>query len=193
MTTSPRVATRSIRPSASIRPATAADSDPVLTGATESTVMAESGPGRRLRFEPGTAPVRTAATVADAMSAPLPTVAESTSVADAEAIMLTTGGEQLVVVDEDRRVVGLVTAAHLLRSRLSGLDRNGGITKLVGRAVFCCEADDAIAPIAVRFREASHSVAVVLCDGRAVGVLHRLDVLRWTIGNSETTAMRASA
>lgn len=112
------------------------------------------------------------------MSASLPTVPGGMSVPDAEAVLLTAGTERLLIVDEERRVVGAVSAASLIQSRLTGFDRDRGIVSLAGRSLLVCEPGDPIESLAPRFRDACHAIAIVLDDGRAVGTVRRLDLLR---------------
>lgn len=119
--------------------------------------------------------------VADLMRGPLPSLPSETPIADGEAALIATGGERLLLTDAAGGVCGIVCAATLLRCRLIGLGEAQTLGDLAGRCLLTCRPTDRLEAIAPQFREARHSLAIVLDDGRAVGTVHRLDLLRWLV------------
>ena len=111
----------------------------------------------------------------------LPTVSGAASIGDAEATLIASGHERLLVVDEAGQLLGVLCAAALLQTRLSGLDRERTAAELAGRNVLLCTPEQSPREVVGAFREARHTLAVVVDHGRPVGVLFRLDVLRWLV------------
>ena len=146
--------------------------------------------GRRLRFE--TAGSTNAGDAESLMRAPLPQLSVDALAADGEACLIACSGERLLVTNAAGHVVGMVCSASLIRMRLSGVDPQQRLGDLAGTMLLSCQADDPLDAIVPHFREDRHCVAVVLQDGRSVGTLHRIDVLRWLAARS-TPAMHTAA
>jgi CBS domain-containing protein len=128
---------------------------------------------------------RTGPTVADVMT-PLDVIydaTESTSVADAAAILRAHRFTALPVVDEASRVIGIVSEADLIPDRLSG--RRTPPPRTVGQAMTpdpVCVPDDTPVAKAARTMVAHglRLLPVIGADDRLVGVVSRGDVLRAT-------------
>lgn len=142
---------------------------------------------RTLRFESSAnAPRR--GEVRSLMRPSLPLVSATTPITDAEAMMLSTGAERVLITDHDGIVSGILCAASLIQSRLTGLNRDATAGQLAGVLLLTCGPDFEIAPLAAQFREARHSLAIVLENGRSIGTLHRTDVLRWLVSQDTQSA-----
>jgi CBS domain-containing protein len=130
-------------------------------------------PGRRsAAAHPGTAPVR------DAMTTEVVT-ARSTEQIDAVAARLVERRHRsLPVVDEQRRLVGLVSEADLLgREPLSGRTNGRTVGSVMTKDVVTVSPEDSISTARLLVAEHGLRMVPVVEGGRLVGVLGRSDLI----------------
>ena len=135
--------------------------------------------------------------VRDVMSDQPRTVAPDTTLTDAARTLARTGLGALPVVDEDRRVIGMVTEREIIRHLLkmqafTGPDARAAsptaaATKTVRdamtRQVLCVAPEQPIAEVASLMSNKDVDRVPVVRDGRLVGFLTRGDIVRKLIGN----------
>ena len=135
--------------------------------------------------------------VRDVMSDQPRTVAPETSLTDAARTLARTGLGALPVVDEDRRVIGMVTEREVIRHLLkvqafTGPDARAASPSAVGtrtvrdamtRQVLCVAPEQPIAEVASLMSNKEVDRVPVVRDGRLVGFLTRGDIVRKLIGN----------
>lgn len=135
--------------------------------------------------------------VRDVMSDQPRTVAPETSLTDAARTLARTGLGALPVVDEDRRVIGMVTEREVIRHLLkvqafTGPDARAASPSGVGtktvrdamtRQVLCVAPEQPIAEVASLMSNKEVDRVPVVRDGRLVGFLTRGDIVRKLIGN----------
>jgi CBS domain-containing protein len=113
----------------------------------------------------------------DAMSDDLACVRDDVKLEDAAKLMLERGLRAIPVVDDGRRLVGLLTSADLVRSRQEGeLPVRERMTPLAHGV-----PEDAPLAYAVSLMafEGLSEVPAIAADGRVVGMLSAVDALRW--------------
>jgi CBS domain-containing protein len=127
---------------------------------------------------------------------PVPTVFPSQSLAEAEVVMLERGEPEVLVVSPDGELQGQITDYDLIKARLLGPI----VQETVGRWMMGCPA---IVPATATsgdilrlFRESRHRRLAVVDDRRLVGVISRLETLRWlsletATSSSDSVATRA--
>jgi len=135
--------------------------------------------------------------VRDVMSDQPRTVSPETSLTDAARTLARTGLGALPVVDDDRRVIGMVTEREVIRHLLkvqafTGPDARAAAptmpaTKTVRdamtRQVLCVAPEQPIAEVASLMSNKDVDRVPVVRDGRLVGFLTRGDIVRKLIGN----------
>jgi CBS domain-containing protein len=135
--------------------------------------------------------------VRDVMSDQPRTVAPDTSLTDAARTLARTGLGALPVVDDDRRVIGMVTEREVIRHLLkvqafTGPDARAASPTAVGsktvrdamtRQVLCVAPEQPIAEVASLMSNKEVDRVPVVRDGRLVGFLTRGDIVRKLIGN----------
>lgn len=135
--------------------------------------------------------------VRDVMSDHPRTVAPGTSLTEAARTLARTGLGALPVVDDDRRVIGMVTEREIIRHLLkvqafTGPDARAAAPTIVGtktvrdamtRQVLCVAPEQPIAEVASLMSNKEVDRVPVVRDGRLVGFLTRGDIVRKLIGN----------
>lgn len=135
--------------------------------------------------------------VRDVMSDQPRTVAPEMPLTDAARTLARTGLGALPVVDEDRRVIGMVTEREVIRHLLkvqafTGPDARAAAPAVVGtktvrdamtRQVLCVAPEQPIAEVASLMSNKEVERVPVVRDGRLVGFLTRGDIVRKLIGN----------
>lgn len=135
--------------------------------------------------------------VRDVMSDQPRTVSPETPLTDAARTLARTGLGALPVVDEDRRVIGMVTEREVIRNLLkvqafTGPDARAAAPTGVGaktvrdamtRQVLCVAPEQPIAEVASLMSNKDVERVPVVRDGRLVGFLTRGDIVRKLIGN----------
>jgi CBS domain-containing protein len=129
-------------------------------------------PGRKAASHPGTGQVR------DAMTSEVVT-ARATEQTDAVAARLVERRHRsLPVVDEQRRLVGLVSEADLLgKEPLSGRTNGRTVASVMTKDVITLSPDDSISSARLLIAEHGLRMVPVVEDGRVVGVLSRSDLV----------------
>lgn len=163
--------------------------DAMLAASTASALVALPG------FEETKLPEQLA--VRDVMSDQPRTVAPEMPLTDAARTLARTGLGALPVVDEDRRVIGMVTEREVIRHLLkvqafTGPDARAAAPAVVGsktvrdamtRQVLCVAPEQPIAEVASLMSNKEVERVPVVRDGRLVGFLTRGDIVRKLIGN----------
>ena len=135
--------------------------------------------------------------VRDVMSDQPRTVAPDTPLTDAARTLARTGLGALPVVDDDTRVIGMVTEREVIRHLLkmqafTGPDARAAAPSSVGsktvrdamtRQVLCVAPEQPIAEVASLMSNKEVDRVPVVRDGRLVGFLTRGDIVRKLIGN----------
>ena len=135
--------------------------------------------------------------VRDVMSDQPRTVAPDMPLTDAARTLARTGLGALPVVDEDHRVIGMVTEREIIRHLLkmqafTGPDARAAAPSGVGsrtvrdamtRQVLCVAPEQPIAEVASLMSNKEVDRVPVVRDGRLVGFLTRGDIVRKLIGN----------
>lgn len=134
--------------------------------------------------------------VRDVMSDQPRTVAPDTTLTEAARTLARTGLGALPVVDEDRRVIGMVTEREIIRHLLkvqafTGPDARAASPSAVAtktvrdamtRQVLCVAPEQPIAEVASLMSNKDVERVPVVCEGRLVGFLTRGDIVRKLIG-----------
>ena len=163
--------------------------DAVLAAPNASALVALPG------FEETRLPEQLA--VRDVMSDQPRTVAPEMPLTDAARTLARTGLGALPVVDEDRRVIGMVTEREVIRHLLkvqafTGPDARAAAPAVAGtktvrdamtRQVLCVAPEQPIAEVASLMSNKEVERVPVVRDGRLVGFLTRGDIVRKLIGN----------
>jgi len=107
-------------------------------------------------------------------------VAADDAVDALEEILLTRGISGAPVVDELGRPVGMVSKTDLVASHYASLKAGTTVGDIMMPGPFCLATTESIAKAAgLMAFEGVHRVAVVGEDGRVVGIIAALDILRW--------------
>jgi CBS domain-containing protein len=136
-------------------------------------------------------------TVRDVMSEQPRTVEADAPLKDAARTLVRTGLGALPVVDEDRRVIGMVSEREVIRHLLNvqafgGADARGGspaasgaktVRDVMTRQVLCVAPEQPIAEVASLMSNKDVDRVPVVREGRLVGFLTRGDIVRKLIGN----------
>lgn len=163
--------------------------DAVLAAPDAASLLALPG------FEDAKLPEQLA--VRDVMSDQPRTVAPGTPLTEAARTLARTGLGALPVVDDDRRVIGMVTEREVIRHLLkmqafTGPDARAAAPTIVGtktvrdamtRQVLCVAPEQPIAEVASLMSNKEVDRVPVVRDGRLVGFLTRGDIVRKLIGN----------
>lgn len=157
-------------------------------------------------WQPGTTVVGEHATVADVMSRDVPTVRESTAVAELFEMLVSSTHRRVVVIDSERRVVGIIADSDLV-SRVAPESRAGLIRMLVARVplgetseearqhlarlhgqtaadlmtrkVVTVRAEMPVASaLALSAEKRTKRMPVVDADGKLVGIVGRTEMMR---------------
>lgn len=86
-----------------------------------------------------------------------------------------------IVVDSDRRVVGMLTERDFIEVALNAGyfdERGGSVAEFMTQDVETVGPDDSLIDVAARFVSSPYRRYPVVEDGRLVGVIARRDVLR---------------
>jgi CBS domain-containing membrane protein len=130
--------------------------------------------------------------VSDVMSRDPVTMTEGDDLADAKSRMLEKRIRHLPVVDEDGRLIGLLTQRDLLRLRESpfsgtlpdeqtAMDRWSKVGEVMTRGVRMITADTPVLEAAELLREEPIGCLPVIDDGRVVGILTESDFVSLVI------------
>lgn len=135
-------------------------------------------------------------TVRDVMSDHPRTVPADTPLREAARLLVRTGLGALPVVDEETRVVGMVSEREVIRHLLSthvfgGADVRGiapgtatkRVRDVMSRQVLCVAPEQPIAEVASLMSNKDVDRVPVVREGRLVGFLTRGDIVRKLIGN----------
>jgi CBS domain-containing protein/mannitol/fructose-specific phosphotransferase system IIA component (Ntr-type) len=136
-------------------------------------------------------------TVRDVMTDHPRTVLADTSLKEAAKTLVRTGLGALPVIDEERRVVGMVSEREVIRHLLttqvfSGADVRAAIAPgtpartvrdVMSRQVMCVAPEQPIAEVASLMSNKDVDRVPVVREGRLVGFLTRGDIVRKLIGN----------
>jgi CBS domain-containing protein len=135
----------------------------------------------------------------DVMSQPVVTVRASTSIVEAAKILTANGFTALPVVDDDRRLVGIVTEADLIRDRVPGDPRTHSwqirarrsepnrvpVSEVMSTPVESLTAGADVAD-AARMMVDDRIRCLPIVDGpEVVGIVTRRDVLRAAVANND--------
>lgn len=136
-------------------------------------------------------------TVRDVMSDQPRTIAPDAPLKEAARTLVRTGLGALPVVDEDRRVIGMVSEREVIRHLLSVQAFHGADTRALApaasasrtvrdvmtRQVLCVAPEQPIAEVASLMSNKDVDRVPVVREGRLVGFLTRGDIVRKLIGN----------
>ncbi|MBX3448424.1 MAG: CBS domain-containing protein [Planctomycetaceae bacterium] len=126
----------------------------------------------------------------------LATVFPSQSLAEAEVVMLRRGEPEVLVISPEGELQGQITDYDLIKARLLGPI----VQETVGRWMAGCpaivSATATSGDVLRLFRESRHRRLAVVEGRRLVGIISRLETLRWlsretATSSSETAATRA--
>ncbi|SDI14440.1 CBS domain-containing protein [Actinokineospora alba] len=138
----------------------------------------------------------------DIMSSPVLTVASSTTVKEAASLLASHGFTAAPVVDEDDRLVGVVTEADLVRDRIPRDPRSlihpethgtgHGVAHTVGEVMSTPAASMSpgsdVADVAAGLLGAGHRSMPIVDGSRVVGIVTRRDLLRTIARDDEAVA-----
>lgn len=119
------------------------------------------------------------ARLVDAMSDDLACVRADVLVEDAAKLMLDRGIRALPVVDEQRKLVGILSKSDLVRARHE-VEAGTRVEKVMTPLVHGLPEEAPLAyAISLMAFEGLHEVPAIASDGRVVGMLTAIDALRW--------------
>jgi CBS domain-containing protein len=97
---------------------------------------------------------------------------------DAEQLLIARLASELYVIDEQEMLLGVVPDGEILKYRLIGGDGGARIAALMSPVTIALEPDASLAEGARLLREHVHASLPVLENGRLIGQLCRLNLLR---------------
>lgn len=123
------------------------------------------------------------------MSSDLVTVRPEASIDQAIELLLREQISGLPVIDDDGRLVGLITEFALLAVAYDRRVKNHTVSNYMTRELITVEADDPISRVADLCIVHRVRRVPVMQDGRLVGVIARRDVLRTLVENPAATCL----
>ena len=123
------------------------------------------------------------------MSSDLVTVRPEASIDQAIELLLREQISGLPVIDDDGRLVGLITEFALLAVAYDRRVKNHKVSNYMTRELFTVEADDPVSRVADLCIVHRVRRVPVMQDGRLVGVIARRDVLRALVENPAATCV----
>jgi CBS domain-containing protein len=116
----------------------------------------------------------------DVMADDVACVREDVRLADAARLMLARSVRALPVVDEARRLVGILSKSDLVRGEVEGKRADALVSSVMTPLVHGLPEDAPLAyAISLMSNQSLHEVPAVASDGRVVGMLTAVDALRW--------------
>jgi len=125
--------------------------------------------------------VKASLRVRDYMSTRLECIGPNEGVMDCARRLVSLNLSGLLVVDGEKRLVGLITERDLIDVALSAgyFDEAGGrVADYMSTALDTVDAGESLMDVAERFARTSHRRYPVLEEGRLVGLIARRDILR---------------
>jgi len=118
--------------------------------------------------------------VSEIMTAPALCVKKDTGLDALERLLMERGFSGAPVVDEEGRPVGVVSKTDLLQGRGSSGARPLTVADIMMPTAFCMQVEETVGRAAgLMAYEAVHRMPVVNREGRVIGVVSPLDILRW--------------
>ena len=150
-------------------------------GAVECTVPAPPTRGdRRRKTKPDVAEAAAHARLHEVMTDDVTCVRADALVEAAAALVAARGVRALPVVDETRKLVGILSKSDLLRATSEEGSASRTVSEVMTPLVHGLPEEAPIAyAISLMAAERLHEVPAVSSDGRVVGMLTALDALRW--------------
>jgi CBS domain-containing protein len=106
------------------------------------------------------------------------TIRRTETIAQAFQTLLRSETAQIFVVDEEELLLGVVTDYELLKAQLDGTPVSQCIDSLTSRNIAVTLPGANVAELLPMFREGRRQWAAVVENGRIVGQISRLDILR---------------
>lgn len=120
-------------------------------------------------------------------------IAEQTSLRTAAEILITQGFPALIACDEHGRLAGVVPETAVIRELMSLSSRDETVAGIVARHAESVRPDAALTSVLHLFRSSCHCVLPVIGpDSEVVGLLHRQDVVRYLLSESDETGLPAN-
>ncbi|MCA9039302.1 MAG: CBS domain-containing protein [Planctomycetaceae bacterium] len=117
-------------------------------------------------------------TVGDLMNPKVYRLRETETLQDAARHFLNDDLSQVYIISEDEEFLGILTDYALIKARLSGLEWDQQINRLISRSVLTVNAEQDISAVMPLFREGRGDIVPVLHEGLLVGELKRNVVLQ---------------
>ena len=127
---------------------------------------------------------------ADVMSRPVVSVAPAMPVRSAMVLLVENAFGALPVVDEDDRLLGVVSEGDLLRARMCGADVGAVVGDVMTSPVTTVPMSATIADLASILLDGRLRCVPVVDDGVLVGVISRSDLLRMLVHDDDMLADR---
>jgi acetoin utilization protein AcuB len=115
--------------------------------------------------------------LSEIMSTDVRTVTAETTAAEANELMRENAIHHLVVVNERRRVVGIVTAGDVGTRRAGGVPPRTAVGEVMSQPVVCAELDTTIRRAANLLRGRTIGCLPVLDGGKLIGIVTLSDLL----------------
>ena len=119
------------------------------------------------------------AAVRDVMTTDVLYVMKDTDIYEAIRFLVDGNVTGLPVVDEDRRLVGVVTEKDVLRLLYNVEDGPGTVERHMSSDVVAFDQDDDLRYLVACFRASHFRRVPILSEGRLVGIVSRKDIIRY--------------
>lgn len=125
----------------------------------------------------------------DIMTRPVITVGPDDTVRDAAHLLVEHGFAGLPVVDDDERVIGVITEADVLAASSTGSSIDGPVAELMSRPVEVVAPDADGNEVVRRMLDGRLRCMPVVQHGELIGVISRRDLLRPMIRSDDAIAI----
>lgn len=119
----------------------------------------------------------------DILSLDYSAVGASTSIEDAEKLLLQSGADEVYVLDPAGVLIGVLPGYALLKRRLLP-DGSSRVAEIMSSRFPMAQPDTPLMELAARLREHVHGRIVIVDRGRIAGIVYRRDVLARLVAQS---------
>jgi CBS-domain-containing membrane protein len=121
-------------------------------------------------------------------------IAEQTSLRMAAEILIRQDFPALIACDANGRLAGVVPETAVVRELMSTSSRDETVAGIVARHAESVRPDAALTSVLHLFRSSCHCVLPVIGpDCQVIGLLHRQDVVRYLLSDSDETGLPANS
>lgn len=128
----------------------------------------------------------------DVMKVGAITTMKQTNIYEAIELLVANKITGLPVVDEERRLIGIVTEKDMLKLLMHSLndmeDNTGTVQDFMTTEVISFDADDSLVDVGECFIENAYRCVPITADGKVVGIISRGDIMEYILSRKLKTA-----